>query len=157
MIFLATYLITLPTLLIVLSLGIIFEAYDSNMSVFLGICAATIAYFMYDISLQYMLIYASAYLVLGIFWSTWRYKRHVDMIVDHVNEMKLIGGSRERELTSIELKNMVGRIVSWIVIWPFSMAENMTRDIVRLIRDLVTNVLKSVYNDILTNGKKNLK
>lgn len=147
------YLLTLPALMLLILLGIIFEFYDNVLSVYTGIAAALVAYFMFNIPLTTLAIYAGIYLIVGIVWSFWRFKRYTDKQVDEYNE---ITDKKDYEyhrlLERISLKSSTGRIVAWITVWPFSMIENLTSDIVKLLKSLVTDVLKYFYNIIVNNA-----
>lgn len=153
MTFILAYLLTFPALILLILLGIIFEFYDNVLSVYTGIAAALVAYFMFNIPLTTLAIYAGIYLIVGIVWSFWRFKRYTDKQVDEYNE---IADKREYEynrlLERISLKSSTGRIVAWITVWPFSMIENLTSDIVKLLKSLVTDVLKYFYNIIVDNA-----
>lgn len=147
------YLLTLPALMLLILLGIFFEFYDNVLSVYTGIAAALVAYFMYNIPLNTLAIYAGIYLVVGIVWSFWRFKRYTDQKVVEYNEIENKStGDYDRFLARISLNSSTGRIVSWITVWPFSMIENLTSDIVKLLKSLVTDVMKYFYNIIVNNA-----
>lgn len=153
MTFILAYLLTFPALILLILIGIIFEFYDNVLSVYIGIAAALVAYFMFSIPLTTLAIYAGIYLIVGIVWSFWRFKRYTDQKVAEYNE---ISYKRDYEynrlLEQISLKSSTGRIVAWIIVWPFFMIENLTSDIVKLLKSLVTDVLKYFYNIIVNNA-----
>lgn len=153
MTFILAYLLTFPALMALILLGIIFEFYDNVLSIYTGIAAALVAYFMYNIPLATLGIYAGIYLVVGIVWSFWRFKRYTDQKVDEYNTITDKRDSDyNRLLERISLKSSTGRIVAWITVWPFSMIENLTSDIVKLLKSLVTDVLKYFYTVIINNA-----
>jgi hypothetical protein len=153
MTFILAYLLTFPALMALILLGIIFEFYDNVLSVYTGIAAALVAYFMYNIPLNTLAIYAGIYLVIGIIWSFWRFKRYTDQKVEEYNENLIKRAiDHERLMHQISLKACTGRIVAWITVWPFSMIENLTSDIVKLLKSLVTDVLKYFYTIIINNA-----
>jgi membrane protein implicated in regulation of membrane protease activity len=154
--FLALYMLTLPVLIFVLFFGVIFSMaeYD-GWAVFTGIVAAVIAFFMFDVSPTQILYYGLAYFATGVVWSFWRYKRYAEKMVDKINkEQDAI--SRKCMVGELSISNMSGVITAWILSWPFSMIENVVGDVLRLIKNFVTNTMKSVYNRILTSATKNI-
>lgn len=157
MIFITTYLLTLPFLMALLFSGILFSTWDMDeVAIFTGLAAGTIAFFLYDFALSALMIFAALYLVLGIVWSFWRYKRFVDVTVDRINTAT--HDYEKNSLTGIMTpSNMAGRITSWVLSWPFSMVENLIGDILRLIKNFVTESLKAVYAKIHTSALKNIK
>lgn len=156
--FALTYLLTLPTLGLLILLGIIFEFYDNVLSVYTGVVAALIAFFMFDVSITTLAVCGVIYFVVGIIWSFWRFKRYTDAKVDAYNTRKNNSDiDRSYFIDSISLKNCYGKIISWILVWPFSMIENVTADIVQLLKVLVTNVLKYFYTIIIDSATSKLK
>jgi hypothetical protein len=117
MTFILAYLLTFPALMLLILLGIIFEFYDNVLSVYTGIAAALVAYFMYKIPLDTLAIYAGVYLVVGIIWSFWRFKRYTDQKVDEYNDIRnKSNGDYDRLLERISLKSSTGKIVAWITV-----------------------------------------
>jgi hypothetical protein len=47
---------------------------------------------------------------------------------------------------------MLDTITAWILIWPFSLTENLCGDIIHFIETLVKKVFKGVYNRIYENA-----
>lgn len=156
LLFLSAYFLTIPSLIAIIVLGVIFEAYDNNFSIFLGIAAAVTAYFMFDTTLVVLAIIGVSYFVTGVLWSFWRYKRYTE---NEINQW-VIEGSRESYWKyvneRISPRACLSRITSWIIIWPLSMIENVTGDVVRLIKNIVSETLKSVYNKIYQSAISNL-
>ena len=158
LLFISAYVLSVPFFIALLILGVVFESYDKDaLAVLTGIASLVVAYFMYDLSLIGTAYAAAVYLVVGVVWSFWRYKRFVDSRVESCNVEGTSEHARNYMLTEIKLENTLGRITSWIIVWPFSMVENVTHDVVRLIRTLVSETLKSAYNKIYTNAIKNVK
>ena len=127
--------------------GIIAEHNDSRgWSIFWMILAAVVAYFAFNVSLTTLAIGSVAYIVIGLFWSFWRYKRHASKIVE-----KFRGASapeKERALKALHPKEMLSTITAWIMIWPFSMIENMIGDLITGIQMLVTKFFRGVYHKV---------
>lgn len=159
---LTTYLLTLPALFVILFLGVLFSMGDMDgWAIIAGIASTTIAFFMFDLTILQVAIGAVIYFIAGVVWSFWRYKRYSENIIDIYNiEPECEFNQpyrRDKLIESLKIENMAGRITSWILSWPFSMIENIIGDVIRLVRNLVTDTLKSVYNNILESATKNIK
>ena len=149
--FVLLYILSYPVLIGLVVLGTWAEAADSNASVFFGICAGTVAYFMFDVSALHLVIFGFAYFITGIVWSMYRYHRYVQTTVDNFDRHM----SDERKKSGMEYvapERMSERIVAWILVWPLSMIQNLTGDIVTTLKNLVTNTLKSIYAKIHANA-----
>lgn len=148
--FIALYLFSVPALICLMILGVIFSSYECDgWAVFIGICTGIIGYSMFGVTLTNIIIIAIAYFTIGVLWSFWRYKRFVDSAIEYDNKTdKSIVFLQIR----IDPKNNVGKISSWIMSWPFSMVENITGDVVRMIRTFISETMKSVYNKIYENA-----
>ena len=48
----------------------------------------------------------------------------------------------------LQPSNNIDKITSWIIIWPFSLVENLLRDIINLVEEVPKTVLRKVYNYI---------
>ena len=49
-----------------------------------------------------------------------------------------------------ELKpsNMLGKLTTWALIWPFSMVENVLGDFIKIIQTFITKFFRGIYNRI---------
>lgn len=141
------YLITWPAIVILIVLGIIFESSNSHISAsFVGIVAAVSAYFFFHLDLQSLTAYIVAYFAIGFGWSVWRYRRHARTIVArHSGDSE---SARRYALQRLHPTAMLSTLTSWVLIWPFSMVENLAGDLVNLIQTTITRVFKSIYNRI---------
>jgi len=127
--------------------GIIAEHNDSRgWSIFWMILAAVVAYFAFNVSLMSLIIGAVAYVIIGLFWSFWRYKRHASRIVEKFRTATPV--EKERALKALHPKEMLSTITAWIMIWPFSMVENMIGDLITGIQMLVTKFFRGVYHKV---------
>lgn len=152
------YILTLPFLAVLLVVGIIMEARDSYMAPYIAVISGVIAFFMYDVPLLTLAYYLGIYLVIGILWSFWRFKRYVDKKVDTYNALTNPTNYNKEMFTKyISLQYASGRIVSWIIVWPFSMIENLVGDIIRVLDSVVTKMLKFVYEMIINNAMGKIK
>lgn len=157
--FIALYLFTLPALLIILSLGVLFSMGDlDGWAVFAGIVSGVIAFFLFGLSILQIGIFTAIYFVAGIAWSFWRYKRYAENEIELFNSRDHHHHVLDRDclVERLKIENMAGRITGWILSWPFSMIENVVGDVIRLIRNMVTDTLKGVYNSILNSATQKI-
>jgi hypothetical protein len=129
--------------------GILFEYCNlSGWAVFTGILTALTAYLFFSIPILNILVGTGVYLVVGILWSFWRYKRFI------TNKVKNL-------ITTSSIKDyhpnkMISTITYWILIWPFSIAENICGDLIKLIESFVKNALTSIFMKIYNSATSQL-
>ena len=147
---------SIAILVVLVLLGILFEHNGARgWSVFAAILVAGVAYISFNVSLMMLAVGAAGYIVIGLIWSFWRYKRHAQKVVEkNKGESAAV---RERALYQLHPKEMLGTITAWIMIWPFSMVENVVGDILNLIQDLVRKVFRGVYHKIYDSAVAALK
>ena len=153
------YLLTWPVLGFLIAWAIYAEHSDSTgWAVFVSIVAGVIAFYMSDIPLQTLLYSALVYAVTGIVWSFWRYKRYVEVRVDEIKKKDYTNDSYSKKsaLNRLSPKEMSGAIVSWIVIWPVSLVENLVSDIITGLEKLVRTWLNQIYTSIYKSATKDL-
>lgn len=158
--FFAAYLLTWPALVAVLLLGIAFEHTGNRKSaVFAGLAAMGISYFYFAIPLSTIWGYLVAYFVAGVVWSFCRYRLYVGFMVGSLESRKWKSqAEKESAIDKLAPSNNLERITSWIIVWPFSVIENVLGDIITMIQTLVTKVFKGVYYKIFvaqTEGLRN--
>jgi uncharacterized protein involved in response to NO len=138
------FLATWPAILVLCILGIWCEHNESRgFAVFWALVAGASAFFYFNVSLESIAISSVGYVCFGIVWSFYRYKR---FIVAKVNELLADGYSNRVE--QYHPTKMLDTITAWIIIWPFSLIENLCSDIINGIEALVKGVFKGVYNRI---------
>jgi hypothetical protein len=151
--FLAGWMLNWTAFAVIIVLGILMEANEHHKtSVTLGIIAAVTAYYFFKIPLNYMLYGFGGYVVVGLAWSVWRYNRHVDSVVE-----KFANRSKDEKrcaLREIHLRNMLDTITVWVIIWPFSMIENVAGDLVNIIQTTIKTYFKGVYMAIFNRAAK---
>lgn len=134
-------------LLVLLFFGILSEHNDSSgWSVFFMLIAGAVVYMAFSVSWMMLAVYSVAYIVIGLFWSFWRYKRHAAKVVEqHKNS-----DARQKEfaLQRLHPKAMFGTITAWIMVWPFSFIQNMLGDLITAIQSLVTKFFRGIYHRI---------
>lgn len=125
-------------------LGILSEHNDSSgWALFWLILAGGVAYMAFNVPLMFLAIGAVAYIVIGLCWSFWRYKRYV---ADKVEKNKTANQSqRERVLREIHPSNMIGSITSWILVWPFSFVASISSDLIDFVHTMITKFFRGVY------------
>lgn len=149
--FMVTYLITWPVLVTLCVFGIWCEYSESRgFAVFWALVASVLAFFYFKMSLIDIAIYAGAYLVVGVIWSFYRYKRFMFDKIQEAEEMNY----KIRSISDYHPSKMLDTITAWIIIWPFSLIENLCGDIINGIEMLVKKVFKGVYNRIYENAIK---
>ena len=145
LVFLAAWAISWPALVLFCIFGIWAEYSESRgFAVFWTLTTAVSAYFYFNVSIFDIGFYALGYLVAGVVWSFYRYKRFIVAKVESFNEST----SRWDNIEQYHPSNMLDTITAWIIIWPFSLIENICGDIINGIESLVKGVFKGVYNKI---------
>jgi hypothetical protein len=144
-IFFATYFLTWPALVALCVFGIWAEHVEARgFAVFWALVAGVSAFFYFNVSLESIAISSIGYVCFGIVWSFYRYKRFITAKVDSITEMNY----RIERLEQYHPSKMLDTITAWIIIWPFSLIENLCGDIINGIENLVKTVFKGVYNRI---------
>ncbi len=145
--FLAGFLLTWPALIAIVFFGILAEHNDGRgFAVFLALLGAGVAFFFFNMSLIALAMYVVGYIVIGLVWSWYRYKRHAaDVVEKHQNSND---STKERALQELHPKAMLGTITAWIMVWPFSLVENFVGDLINAIQSLVSKFFRGVYHKI---------
>ena len=145
--FILGWALSWPGLIGLLILGTIFEANEAHgWAMFMGVVSAVVAYFFFAIPLMTLLVYAACYLAVGFIWSFWRYKRYADQIVEMYSGRNL--SARKEAVEKLRPTNMLDKITTWVLIWPFSMIENVLGDFIKVVQTFITKFFKGVYNRI---------
>jgi hypothetical protein len=141
-----SYLLTGP------ALGALFFLFEHNewrgWAIFMTLVAAVIAFFKFDVSLITLAEYAGGYLVTGLVWSLYRYRRHVIAEVERVNQLGIRDSSYYNEadvVRRLHPTQMLSTITAWIIVWPFSFIDNFISDIIDGIQMLVKKVFHGAY------------
>ena len=150
-----------PFLIGLLLTGIFLEHNEwRRTAVFLAILSAVIAVNYYSVSLRDIAIYSGAYAVFGIVWSFYRYKRFVSTKVADYKERNVGKSVTQAGLQTMALaihpaKN-ISKITGWIIVWPFSLIDNLTSDLINAVQTLIKTVFRSVYTRIYDKAMKDL-
>jgi hypothetical protein len=153
--FILGWALSWPGLAALLVLGTIFEANEAHgLAMFTGVVSAVVAYFFFAIPLMTLLIYSAVYLVVGFVWSFWRYKRHKDNIVEEYKDRSL--DARKLAVDRLQPSRMLDKITTWVLIWPFSMVENVLGDFIKIVQTFITKFFKGIYTRIYLDGVNQL-
>ncbi len=146
----ATYLLTWPAFIALLILGIFFEHTSSRkMAVFVGIVTMLVSFFFFEVAFSELLIWAAVYTGIGVAWSFWRYRRYVEERAQYIRELKSVSQDTKASMAvALAPGKNLDSITAWIIIWPFSLVENVLGDVINSIQRLVTGVFKGVYHKI---------
>ena len=117
--------------------------------------AAGIAYLHFSLSLSTLGIWSALYIIIGVLWSFWRYKRYAEKEIEEVKARDI--HYKNIVIEKLHPKEMLGTITSWIIVWPFSMIENVIGDIIDAIKLLVTRVFRAIYYKIYESAIAQLK
>jgi hypothetical protein len=150
LIFMITWLVSWPALVVFFVFSVWSEHKESRgLAVFWALVAVVSSYFYFNVSLLDIAIYSVIYVVIGVVWSFYRYKR---FIVAKVEELSIT------KSTAIYYHptKMLDTITAWIIIWPISLTENLCSDIINGVETLVKKVFKSVYIRIYDSAIKNV-
>jgi len=141
---------------VLIILGILFEHNESRgWAVFVAILLAGVAYVFFSVPLYMIGIGVAGYIVVGLVWSFWRYKRHAQKVVEKNKGRN--NSEKEMALRSLHPKAMLGTITAWIMVWPFSMVGSLAGDLINFVQSLVTKFFRGVYFRIYDSAVAALK
>jgi len=156
--FILGYAITLPFLVILLFAGILFEHNESRgLAIVSGIVATVVAYFYFKFPIVYALYGTGVYAVVGVVWSFYRYKRYVVKQVEKTRNPGMTASQKQTLIERMHPTAMLGTITAWILIWPFSVLDNLIGDIINSVEHLVKTVFRGVYHKIYTSAVSQIK
>lgn len=143
-------LLSWPFLAICIILAIFSEYHESAWTIVFTIAIAAVSFFYFDLALRDFLIGIPVYIIVGVVWSFWRYKRYVNKMVSKSKNADGTLDERdyERLQETLSPTRMLSTIVFWICVWPFSLLENVLEDLITGIETLVTTVFRSIYRRI---------
>lgn len=150
------YLLTWPALVFLCILAIWLEHFEATgWSVFFGLIALVVAYFMFEVPLATLAMIVGGYAVAGLLWSFWRYKRFVSKGATEALAKNASIENKEAALARLRASQNLGKITSWFVIWPISIVENLTGDIINLVQTAITEWFHGVYEKIFNSSTGN--
>lgn len=116
---------------------------SSGWAVFWALLLGAVAFVAFDVPLMFLAIGAGVYAVVGLLWSFYRYKRHVQKQVDLNRTAD--AHQRERVLRKLHPSEMIGTITAWILVWPMSLVGNLVGDLINFAQLMVTKFFRGVY------------
>lgn len=142
--FMTGVMLSWPAFIILVIWGIMCEANGADgWTVFVGIVTALVAFFFFDVSLKMLALISVAYLCIGVAWSMWRYKRHLRKMVQDLKGKSETEISRT--LSRARVDYFIGKITSWVLIWPFSVIENCIGDFIVLLQNSIKGIFERMY------------
>lgn len=156
------YIVTFPGIVALVILGVLCAHDDCNKTaVFIGLLLAIASLVVYHVPILLLIECTVGYLTVGVLWSFWRYKRYLNYCIKHKkykakysNSWVEHSNSKNSHTESLKLSNFIDslhpmqnldKIVSWILIWPFSVIELGAGDIIDGVQTLVRGLFKGVY------------
>ena len=152
--FIADWLISYYVLAAFIIFGLFCEKDDGEVSTV--ICTVVCIAVSYLLLKPDFLIYwfAGIYFVIGVIWSLWRYYRHVlDNYTPNAINMDPSGASSYHN-TQLKPENTIGRIVTWILCWPFSFVNSCSGDCVDFVKYAIRNWLHGIYSSLMNSAIK---
>ena len=144
--FATAYLLTWPALALLCILGVLFEHNGHRgWAVFVGLMSLAVGYFYFAVPITKLLMYSITYVAIGLVWSFWRYRRYVQAKVIQIKAYYSKVEDQKSQVIFLAPSRNIDTISAWVIIWPFSVVENLTGDIINVIEQLITTVFKSVY------------
>ena len=107
-----------------------------------------------DINTKYLIISGILYIPLGVAWSIYRWKRHCSSVMkDYDLDVKMAGCELDGYQKSgfidrLKASNNVTKIVNWVIVWPFSLLDNLIGDIIDFVTQMIKKHLIGIYNKI---------
>ena len=133
-----------------------------------------LAYWTSNVDPVTALTYAALYIPIGVGWSMYRWRRFCKAEVERTNKNMIDLKNPKRTISDIDANlhndsernrlenklqasNNITELVSWIIVWPFSLLENVLGDVYDMIVTLVRKHLINVYTRISMSAMKDLK
>lgn len=131
---------------------------SAGFTIFWTALLAFVIYHTVDMPVEYFWLALAAYVPIGVVWSVYRWKRYAIRRVEKYNEIINPSDSDyARLLRNTDSKQNVDTIVAWMIVWPISIIENMTSDIVAALNDFVKNKMNGVYKKLSDSALESAK
>lgn len=152
--FVLGYLAAWPSWFILIGLCLWSDyAESSGWTVFLSILFGVASYFLFNLSPKDLLWTAPLYVVIGVLWSLWRWKRRCDkkvaLFMEGADKNKNKHGREilEQQITPSAVGNKE-RITTWVLTWPFGLVVHSCNDIFSLVGKMIDKYLIKAYQGI---------
>lgn len=99
-------------------------------------------------NVQYIFAYGAAYLLIGIFWSFYRYSRWIGKNIQQDSKNM----SKEYVERCYSPKNNADLLACWVIVWPVSIITEMTGDVIHTIKYMITYPFNVVYQKIFDSA-----
>lgn len=142
-------------------LGVILEYYEFQVSTVTAMALLVwgLAYNHFvSFDLTNSIIFGVGYLVIGLLWSFWRYKRYLSKKMSVIKNSAALFSDVEKKsmIEKLAPNKNIDRICTWIMVWPFSLIDNAFGDLINSIEYLVKTVFKRVYYRLYESSKNAL-
>lgn len=136
--------------------SLVCSARESNFwSVAYAAMAAGIAMTLFKVPGLYLLYATPVYLVVGLLWSMWRYKRHVSKKMVAMTTMR--DSERRFALQRLHPEQMLGSFVAWTLAWPISMVGSLIGDLIAGLEHAITNWFGAIYTSIFKRAEEHAR
>ncbi len=55
---------------------------------------------------------------------------------------------RKYQIERLKPSSVLDKLTTWVIVWPFSMIENVLGDFIKLVQTVITTYFKGIYNRI---------
>lgn len=165
----STYVLTVWGITVLFILALLWEYNDWYLSTIIGAVAIyLIAHYNGYVLSDFKWYHIFVYLVIGVVWSIWRYKNFVEesrkllqiKIDDDVKKYPTIRRPAAEVISdfkyNVGVYNNVNKILSWIINWPISLIENSLKDIFDILRKVIQDYLRTIYEYFLNKEANKL-
>lgn len=132
--------------------GVISEINEHRtFGVIFAVVTSISAISFFNISFRDAIAISIGYFVIGVLWSFWRYRVFLVSRLENINKSYSNNSEQMRQNKMLELapKYMVGTLVTWILVWPFSFIGNV-------ISDFVSVVIIKTYMKVYSSSVKKI-
>ena len=155
------FVATWPGLIVLAVLATLLVTFENYfLATLSAIVGAVAAYMFFGVTLESLAVYTAVYFVAGFVWSAWRYRRWVrKQLAEYASRNysdSYLRKYREGEIENLAPKNQLGRLTAWVILWPFSVLENFTGDVIHLVETAISQFFKGVYNRIFESALQDL-
>lgn len=119
------------------------RAESTTWAIFFTILILFLVWFTYSIPLSYILGFIVLYIPIGIAWSIRRFNLYCNEKVKNYSK-----NDYHDLIYYIKPSNNIDKIVSWIIVWPFSLIDTTIGNIIYELEKLVKEKLYKIYDNI---------
>jgi len=150
------FMIMWPTMLVVIGAIVASQYYESNRwSIVFAFISAFQLISYYAVPWTMVCAGIAIYLPTGTVFSFWRYKRYVCAVVKRTR-YTCDEFQKTQAMKRLHPTRMWTTIVTWIIVWPFSMMSSIVSDIVSVAEIVITRILRGAYHRIYDRAVKEI-